>query len=66
MENDKITTDDIANALINLSEDIRLCDNDTAKGLRTSKKKEILNSESEYSFSKFTNEIIKTKERKNK
>ncbi len=66
MENEKITTNDLANAIINLSEHIGLCDNDNAKGLKTSKKKEILNSESEYSFSKFTNEIIKTKERKNK
>ena len=65
MNNEKITADDVANALINMSENIGLCDKDTATGFRISKKKEILKSGKEYSFSKFTSEIIKRQTKKN-
>lgn len=44
MKNKQITSDDIAKALINASENIGLCDEETAIGLKTSKKKDILKS----------------------
>ncbi len=65
MSNEKITAEDIADALINLSENIGLCDRDTAKGFRSSKKKDILKSGEDSSFSRFTNEIQKRQEKKN-
>lgn len=64
MNNEKITADDIADALTNLSESVGICDKDTATGFRTSKKKDILKSEEDGSFSKFTNEIQKRQEKK--
>ena len=65
MSDKKITTDDIADALIDLSENIALCDKDTAVGFRTSKKKDILKSGKNGSFSKFTDEIQKRQAKKN-
>lgn len=65
MDNGKITTDDIGNALINLSENIGICDKQTAIGLKTSKKKDILKSGKDDSFSKFISEIKKQQDRKN-
>ena len=59
MDNDKITNDDIADAIINLCENVEICDKDTAIGLKSSKKKEILKSNDDNSFSRFTNEIKK-------
>lgn len=54
--NDKdITYDNVADALINLSENFELCDSETVKGFETSKKKDILKSQKDNSFSKFTN-----------
>ncbi len=54
--NDKdITYDNVADALINFSENFELCDSETAKGFVTSKKKDILKSQKDNSFSKFTN-----------
>ncbi len=64
MENEKITTDDIANGLISLSETMNLCDKETAKGFKSSKKKDILKSREENSFSKFTCEIQKRQNKK--
>ena len=64
MENKEVTSADIANALINLSENAGFCDKDTATGFRASKKKEMLKSNKEYSFSKFTSEIEKRQENK--
>lgn len=64
MENDKITTDEIADALINLNENAGFCDHDTAIGFKTSKKKNILQSSKEHSFSKFNNEIRKRQAKK--
>ena len=66
MENGKITNDDIADALINLSENSGFCDEDTAIGFRQSKKKEILKSTKDCSFAKFTNEIRKRQTKKNR
>ena len=65
MEVKKITTDEIADGLINLHETIGLCDKETAIGLRTSKKKDILKSRKEDSFCKFTSEIKKRQMKKN-
>ena len=64
MDNDKITNDDIADAIINLCENVEICDKDTAIGLKSSKKKEILKSKKDNSFSKFTNEIKKRQNKK--
>lgn len=64
MKHEKITTDEIADVLIRLSEDNGLCDERTAVGLRTSKKKEILKSKKENSFAEFTNEIKKRQTKK--
>jgi len=65
MENKRITADDIADAIITLSENTGLCDKETALGFRTSKKKDILKSKKDGSFSKFTNEIKKRQMNKN-
>lgn len=65
MSNKKITTDDVASALIDLSENIGLCDKDTATGFRISKKKDILKSGKASSFPKFINEIQKRQAKKN-
>lgn len=64
MENKKINVDDIANALIDLNENMKICDKETAIGFRTSKKKDILESSQDCSFSKFTNEIRKRQTKK--
>ena len=64
MEKEKPTSNDIATALTNLCEKTGVCDQETAKGLKTSKKKEILKSKKDGSFSKFTKEIKKTQTRK--
>ncbi len=64
MGNKQITANDIANGLIDLSENMGLCDKEIAKGVKDSKKKEILKSNKEKSFSKFTGEIIKSQNRK--
>ncbi len=63
-ENKKITSNDVGDALTDLSEAIGLCDKDTAKGFKSSKKKEILKSNKDGSFSKFTSEIVKRQEKK--
>lgn len=59
MEENKINYDDISKALINMCESTDICDNETAKGMTSSKKKDILKSNKENSFSKFTGEIKK-------
>lgn len=64
MKHEKITTDDIADALLHLSEDIGFCDEDTVTGFRTSKKKEILRSQKENSFAELTKEIRKRQTKK--
>ncbi len=64
MEDKKLTSDAVADALIELHQNLRLCDEGTARGLKTSKKKEILKSD-DHSFAKFANEIRKRQERKN-
>ncbi|MCM1306844.1 MAG: hypothetical protein NC131_16380 [Roseburia sp.] len=65
MNDKKITTDEIANALIDMNENLGICDSDTAIGLKTSKKRDILKSGKEGSFSKFQQVIIKQQKRKN-
>lgn len=64
MINKEVTTDNIADALINISENMYLCDKETAIGFKTSKKRAILKSKNENSFSKFTNEIKKRQSKK--
>lgn len=64
MKHEKITTDEIADALIHLSENIGFCDERTAMGFRASKKKEILKSQKENSFAEFTKEIKKRQTKK--
>ena len=64
MNEKNITTDDVANVIINMSESTKICDAETAKGFKTSKKKDILKSNKEGSFSKFTKEIKKRQEKK--
>ena len=64
MGNEEMTTEKIAEALINLHESEGLCDKDTATGFKSSKKKDILKSKQDGSFSKFTNEIKKRQEKK--
>ena len=60
----KITTDVIADAIINLANKSGLCDSDTARGFKSSKKKSILKSSKEKSFAKFTNEIRNRQKKK--
>ncbi len=64
MENKQIATDDVANSLINLCEDIGLCNEETAIGFKNSKKKDFLKSKKENSFSNFTNVIKKRQAKK--
>ena len=64
MKKKKLTNDDIANAIINMSENLSICDKETAKGLKTSKKKNILQSKKEGSFSRLINEIKKQQNKK--
>lgn len=64
MQENKITSEIIADALISMNESFGICDNNTVKGLRNSKKKEILKSTKEGSFSRFEQEIIKRQNRK--
>ena len=64
MEEKKVTTDTIANALTSLCETAGICDKDTTKGIRRSKKKDILKSKKEGSFAKFIGEIKKRQEKK--
>ncbi|MCM1367715.1 MAG: hypothetical protein NC184_02765 [Roseburia sp.] len=65
MENKLITTNEIADTLINLSAHTGICDERTAIGLKSSQKKNILKSSKEGSFSDFTNEIKKRQTKKN-
>lgn len=60
----ELTTDNIADSIITLCENVGICDKETATGFRHSKKKYILKSESNHSFSKFTNEINKRQAKK--
>ena len=64
MTTKQITTEDIADAIINLSENIKLCDEETATGLKSSKKKDILKSNKDGSFNKFANECKKRQAKK--
>ena len=64
MKNEKITTDSVADALISLCEEFKLCDKETALGFKTSMKKGILKSKKENSFSRFTYEIEKIQNKK--
>ena len=64
MSNEKITTDIVADALLDLCANQKLCDEETVTGLKHSKKKNILKSKKEGSFNKFTNEIIKRQAKK--
>lgn len=64
MPKENINADVIADALINLCENIGVCDCDTATGFHSSKKKEILKSKSDYSFGQFIGEIKKRQEKK--
>ena len=65
MSDRKVTTDDIADAIIGVSETVGICDSETAKGFKTSKKKDILKSGKEGSFGKFIGEIGKRQRKKN-
>lgn len=60
----ELTTDNVADSIITLCENAEICDKETAIGFKQSKKKHILKSESNYSFSKFTNEIKKRQAKK--
>ncbi len=64
VENHKMTTNAVADALIRLSEGAGICDRETARGLKSSKKKDILKSNEENSFGRFTREIVKAQKRK--
>ena len=59
MPKENVNADEIADALINLCENVGICDQDTATGFHSSKKKEILKSEREHSFGQFIGEIKK-------
>lgn len=65
MDDNKVNNDMIADAIINMNLNSGMCDEETAKGFRTSKKKEILKSSDDHSFAKFTNEIHKRQNKKN-
>ena len=65
MKNTKITNDTIANAIINMCENLNVCDNDTAQGFRHSNRKDILKSNKDGSFAKLINEIKKRQTNKN-
>lgn len=64
MSKENVNADEIADALINLCENVGICDQDTATGFHSSKKKEILKSEREHSFGQFIGEIKKRQEKK--
>ncbi len=64
MNDKKITNDQVANVIIEITGSSGYCDDDTAKGFKTSKKKEILKSSNDNSFAKFTQEIIKRQNKK--
>ena len=64
MDDKKITNDIIAGAMINFTEKNGICDKDTALGFKKSKKKEILKSKKDGSFSKFICEIKKRQNNK--
>lgn len=64
MPKENVNADEIADALINQCEGVGICDRDTATGFHSSKKKEILKSVSDRSFSQFTGEIKKRQEKK--
>lgn len=65
MDDEKnITTDTIADALINMHESLGLCDHDTAVGFKTSKKKDILKSSDDKSFNRLFQEIVKRQNKK--
>ncbi len=65
MDENKITNEQVANAIISLCESTDICDEQTATGLKTSKKKNILKSHKEGSFAKFIGEIKKRQSKKN-
>ena len=65
MKDMKMNSNAVADVLIDLSRNFGLCDEETTKGFKTSKKKEILKSADDHSFAKFTNEIRKRQEKKN-
>lgn len=54
-----ITNNTIANAIINMCENLSICDSDVAQGFKYSRKKDILKSHKDGSFAKFINEIRK-------
>ncbi len=60
-----IISNNIADVLITMNENLGFCDKDTALGFKTSKKKEIFKSKREGSFSRFQQEIMKVQNRKN-
>lgn len=64
MNHEKIAIDNITDALIHLNEVIGFCDEETARGFKTSKKKEILKSQKENSFAEFSKEIKKRQTKK--
>lgn len=64
LNEDKITNEQVANALISLCESTNVCDEQTATGFKTSKKKNILKSNKEGSFAKFIGEIKKRQSKK--
>ncbi len=64
MKDKKLTSDAVADAFIDLDHSIGLCDENTARGAKTSKKKEIFKSSDDRSFAKFTNEIKKRQTKK--
>ena len=60
----KVTRDQVAECIINLNASMNLCDSDTAKGLKSSKKKDILKSGKDDCFARFEQEILKRQEKK--
>ncbi len=54
-----ITNNTIANAIINMCENLSICDSGVAQGFKYSRKKDILKSHKDGSFAKFINEIRK-------
>ena len=64
MKENRVAADMVADAIINMSANIGMCDESTAKGFKTSKKKDILKSNDDQSFAEFTQEIIIRQNRK--
>ena len=60
----KITSDLIADAIINMNENMKYCDSDTARGFKTSKKKDVVKSGKDNSFARFEQEILKRQNKK--